>query len=160
MPRFMSFFAAGLIAVIGLTHIIWPAHQRNALRLAVYFYIPFVIYYSETRIASWVSAEWQTVYNISFFFLILFAVMTLRTTRRRNNFRIKPFDYTILFTAIIVPNLPFMGLYDFQMGAIVAKVIVLLFAFEVMIGELKDRKHRFNWGAVAALLIVITKAVA
>jgi UDP-GlcNAc:undecaprenyl-phosphate GlcNAc-1-phosphate transferase len=159
MPRFMSFFAAGLIGIIGLTHIIWPAHQRNALRLAIYFFMPLVIYYSETRIASWVSTEWQFVYNILFYFLILFAIMTLRTTRRRHNFRLKPLDYLILFVAIIVPNLPFAGLYDFQVGAIVAKIIVLFFVFEVMVGELKDRRHRFNWGTVAALLIVMAKTM-
>lgn len=159
MPRFMSMLAAGLIVVIGLTHAIWPAHKRGALRLAVYFLVPFVVYYSETRIAAWMTSEWRIAYNLLFFFLLFFAVTTLRTTRRRHDFKLTSLDYALLFVAITVPNLPFLNGYDFHLGPIVAKIIVLFFAFEVLAGELRHRKSYFNWGTVAALLIVLVKAV-
>jgi len=158
MPRFISIFAVFLIAAIGLTHVVWPAHQKNVLRLAVYFFMPFVIYYSETRMVSWIYVEWQIAYNLLFFVLLFFAIATLRSTRRRSHFRITPFDYALLFTAIVVPNLPFIGMHDFQFGAVAAKIIVLYFVSEVLFGEMESRKSGFNLWTVAALLIVVVRA--
>jgi UDP-GlcNAc:undecaprenyl-phosphate GlcNAc-1-phosphate transferase len=159
MPRLVSILAAVLIGVIGLAHVIWPAAKGNVLRLAIYFFMPFVIYYSETRMATWVSTEWQIAYNLLFIVLLFFAIITLRTTRRKHFFKLSALDYVLLFTAIIVPNLPFLSGHNFQLGPIAAKIIVLVFIFEVMTGELKGRKSCFNWGAVAALLVVVVRAV-
>ncbi len=158
MPRFMSIIAAGLIGAVGLTHIIWPTHKKNVLRVAIYFFMPFVIYYSETRMATWVSHEWQVAYNLLFIVLLFFAIMTLRMTRRRNRFKLSPFDYALLFVAIIVPNLPFFSGFNVQIGSIVAKIIVLYFVFKVMSAELQDRKTSFTLGTVASLLIILVKA--
>jgi UDP-GlcNAc:undecaprenyl-phosphate GlcNAc-1-phosphate transferase len=159
MPRFISIAAAGFVAVIGLTHMVWPAHKSSLIRLTAYFFIPFVIYYSETSLMTGLPGEWRIGYNLCFGVLFFFAIMTLKTSRRKKHFKFSPFDYVLLFAAIIIPNLPYTGIHDVHIGLIAAKIIILIFVSEVLMAELEGRKNALNKSTLAALLILTVRAV-
>ena len=91
--------------------------------------------------------------------LALFVVMTLKFTRRRKGFRATPLDFLILVIALVVPNLPDPQIRSFNMGFLAAKIIVMFFSFEVLLGELRGEMNRLAVSTLAALLIVAVKGL-
>jgi UDP-GlcNAc:undecaprenyl-phosphate GlcNAc-1-phosphate transferase len=84
--------------------------------------------------------------------MVISIVITLKITRRKKGFKINPTDFLILFIAIFVPNIP--GIKVMHAGIIVMKIIILMFGFEVLIGELRGE---IKWlsGATAISIMII-----
>ena len=78
----------------------------------------------------------------------------LKLTRRQNGFKTTPTDFLILFIALIVPNLPDAQIQSYQMGLFAAKIIAMLFSYEVLVGELRGELHGFGLTIISALLVV------
>jgi UDP-GlcNAc:undecaprenyl-phosphate GlcNAc-1-phosphate transferase len=93
-------------------------------------------------------------YNFSFGILAVFVLLTLKFTRRRKGFKVTPMDFLILFIALVVPNLPDAQIRGYHMGLVAAKIIVLFFTLEVLIGELRGKLNRLGFATVGALLIM------
>jgi len=126
----------------------------KTLRLAMYFMVPLIVYHSHIETVPWLSLEFIRIYNLSFLFLVFFVILMLKLTRRQNGFKTTPTDFLILFIALIVPNLPDAQIQNYQMGLFAAKIIAMLFSYEVLIGELRGELHGFGLTMVAALLVV------
>lgn len=71
--------------------------------------------------------------------------MTLKLTRRRKGFKATPMDFLILFIALVVPNLPGLGITGHHLGLMTAQIIIILFSYEVLIGELRNDSRGFAW---------------
>ena len=99
------------------------------------------------------------LYNLTFLALALFVVLTLKFTRRRKGFKVTPMDFLILIVAIVVPNLPDPRIQSLDMGFLATKIIVLLFSFEVLIGELRGQLKNVVAATLAALLLVAIRGV-
>jgi UDP-GlcNAc:undecaprenyl-phosphate GlcNAc-1-phosphate transferase len=84
--------------------------------------------------------------------------LTLRFTRRRKGFKIKPTDFLILFIALVVPNLPDVWIRSQRLGLFAAKMIVLFFSYEVLIGELRGNLGRLALATMAALAVIGVRA--
>ena len=93
-------------------------------------------------------------YNLSFAVMALFVILTLKFTRRRNGFKINPMDFLILFIALVVPNLPDVRIGIYQMGLVAAKIIVLFFSYEVLIGELRGKTKGLCMGTMPVLVVM------
>ena len=106
--------------------------------------------------ASWVAPEYFRLYNLSFIFLVLLILLTLKFSRRQG-FQSTPMDFLILFIALVVPNLPDEHIQSFRMGLIAAKTIAMYFSFEVLIGELRKDLHKLAPYISIALIIVIIR---
>ncbi|NIS60536.1 MAG: undecaprenyl/decaprenyl-phosphate alpha-N-acetylglucosaminyl 1-phosphate transferase, partial [Proteobacteria bacterium] len=65
----------------------------------------------------------------------------------RDRFQTTPLDFLILFVALVVPNLPDTHIQAYHLGPVVAKVIVLFYAFEIILTRMKKR---FNGLSLAA----------
>jgi UDP-GlcNAc:undecaprenyl-phosphate GlcNAc-1-phosphate transferase len=128
--------------------------MEKTLRLAMYFLVPFLIYQSHVEMVPWLTIEYARIYNLSFLFLVFFVIWMLKLTRRQNGFKSTPTDFLILFIALIVPNLPDAQIQSYQMGLFAAKLIALLFSFEVLIGELRGELNGMGLTTIAALLVV------
>jgi UDP-GlcNAc:undecaprenyl-phosphate GlcNAc-1-phosphate transferase len=63
-------------------------------------------------------------------------------------------DFLILFIALVLPNLPDAQIRSYNMGLLAAKIIVLFFTCEVLIGELRGRVNRLGLATVGALVIM------
>jgi len=125
----------------------------GALRLALYMMIPFVIYLSDAHTVHWMSERLTQFYNLSFGVLIVFVILTLKFTKRKKGFTISPMDFLILFVALVVPNLPDERIQSYHMGLVAAKIIVLFFSYEVLIGELRGKMGKLVMSTMAALII-------
>ena len=108
---------------------------------------------------SWVSPRTILFYDVAIGVLALFVVMTLKFTRRRKGFKATPLDFLILVIALVVPNLPDPQIRSFNMGLLAAKIIVMFFSFEVLLGELRGELNRLAVSTLAALLIVVIKGL-
>jgi UDP-GlcNAc:undecaprenyl-phosphate GlcNAc-1-phosphate transferase len=159
VPRYVAYLGAGLACLVLLTWVIRRSWAAAAIRLALYLLVPFVIYLSELEMVSWMQDRWAQLYDLSFGVPVLFVMLTLRLTRRKKGFKITPMDFLILFIALVVPNLPDETIQSYQMGLLAAKVIVLYFSFEVLIGELRgDVKKLLVW-TLAVLAVVIVRGL-
>ena len=159
VPKYFAFFSIGFL---GLICIVWLFHKQwldMALRFTLYLTIPFVIYLSETDLAAWVSYKLVEPYNLSFVFLIVFVILTLKFTRRTKGFKTSPMDFLILFIALVVPNLPDERIQSFHMGLVAAKIIVLFFSYEVLIGELREDLKRLVLATIPVMVVMAVRGL-
>jgi UDP-GlcNAc:undecaprenyl-phosphate GlcNAc-1-phosphate transferase len=147
----ISFCLACIILLIMLFKTGW---MEKTLRLTMYFLVPLLVYQSHVKMVAWLSVEFIRIYNVSFLVLVFFVIWMLKLTRRQNGFKTTPTDFLILFIALIVPNLPDAHIQSYQMGLFAAKIIALLFSYEVLVGELRGELHGFALTIIAALLVV------
>jgi len=149
VPRYYCVFSLVLLGVLLPTFLARKQWRGLALGLAYYLSVPFLVYLSEGDRVGWVKGPFLWSYNLGFAFLPVFVFLTLRFTRRRQGFRITPMDFLVVFIAVLVPNLlPDESVGSQRMGLIAAKIIVLFFSFEVLIGELRG-----NLGGLALAIL-------
>ena len=136
-----------------------PDWLQFSLRISFYFLILFLIYQCQVETVPWLVYKYERLYNLNFLFLVTAVIIMLKFTRRQNGFRTTPTDFLILFIALIVPNLPDAHIQSYSMGLFAAKLIALLFSFEVLLGELRGELNGISLHAVAALLIVFIRGL-
>ena len=136
-----------------------PDWLQFSLRVSFYFLILFLVYQCQVATVPWLSYRYERLYNLNFLFLVTAVIIMLKFTRRQNGFRTTPTDFLILFIALIVPNLPDAQIQSYRMGLFAAKLIALLFSFEVLLGELRGELNGLSLHAVAALMIVFIRGL-
>jgi UDP-GlcNAc:undecaprenyl-phosphate GlcNAc-1-phosphate transferase len=154
VPGYVSWLTLALLAVLGAARVFKRQWMGGALQLSLYLFIPFVIYLSESHMALWMHNPLVQPYNLSFGVLALVVILTLKFTRRTKGFKVTPMDFLILFIALVLPNLPDAQIRSYHMGLLAAKIIVLFFTCEVLIGELRGRVNRLALATVGALVIM------
>ena len=157
VPRYFAFFSIGFLGLIFLVWFFNKQWMDMALRFALYLTIPFVIYLSQVDMAVWMSHNLVKPYNLSFMFLIVFVILTVKFTRRTKGFKTSPMDFLILFIALVVPNLPDERIQSYHMGLVAAKIIVLFFSYEVLIGELRENLKYLVLATIPALVIMAVR---
>jgi UDP-GlcNAc:undecaprenyl-phosphate GlcNAc-1-phosphate transferase len=156
-PR--MFFFPGLLFLV-VAFFLWNFRAEwlgGWLSAAFYMISPVIIYLSEKYRAQWMSEGLMDLYNYSFFILFFCVVLTLRFTRRQEGFKSNPLDFLILFFALVVPNLPDPEIQNWRMGLVAAKVIVMYFSFEVLVGELRGETQMLRWSIVTTLIILTVR---
>ncbi|MDY6988805.1 MAG: MraY family glycosyltransferase [Thermodesulfobacteriota bacterium] len=141
-----SFF--GLTAAVLLVKRKWAG---GMYRLSAYLLVPFLIYLAERYTVTWMSAQATMAYNLSFVALVLFVVLTLKYTSRKKGFKTTPMDFLILVIVVIVPNLPDPQIRAYGMGLVAAKIVVIFFTYEVLMGELRGELKHLGWTTMAVL---------
>ena len=126
----------------------------TVLGLILYLLTPFVIYLSEIDRVAWINGKLLQPYNLSFLFIALFVILTLKFTRRRKGFKVTPMDFLILFIAFVIPNIPDERIIGYHMGFIAAKIILLFFSYEVLMGELRGKWKTQGLAAIPALVVL------
>jgi len=136
IPSYFSIFAA--VGGVALTGVWFLYRQRTRwfLTLILYLYIPFLIYLSDFRIASWMTGVPEELYNWSFLIVAILSFLTLRLTRRKKGFKATPMDYLLVFLTLVLVALP--GLRE-QFGLLGVKMILMFFACEIILGEVRDK---------------------
>jgi UDP-GlcNAc:undecaprenyl-phosphate GlcNAc-1-phosphate transferase len=163
VPAKIPFYYTGVsLAFVGL--ILWTLFfmerwQVGVLRLCIYLAVPLVIYQGKLEQAAWMIPMANMIYNLSFGALAIFIVLTLKFTRRQKGFKATPMDFLILVIALVVPNLPDPRIQSFGMGLMAAKIIVMFFSFEVLVGELRSRLNRLSIAMIAAWLLVAVRGI-
>lgn len=150
---------APLVAGIVLASVLLVPKVKSDLRFwmnRLFFYVavPFVLYAVEADGAAWMGDTARILYNGAFGLLALFMVMTLKFTRRQKGFRATPLDFIILFISIVLPLLVGYEIKGINLLTLSVHLIVILFSFEMVIGEMR-KKHLFINRTLAAMFIVL-----
>lgn len=137
VPPDFGALAAGLFSLllIGLA-----AFRRAApflVRVGLYVSGTFVLYLSDQEA---MAAEWPMRTAVNGFFaatavLVLIAIRFQRGAR----FETTPLDYLLVFLAVLIPSLPHMGLGGAALGLLMTKLLVLFFAYELLLHALSER---------------------
>ena len=153
IPKTISICSIILFALILGVWFTKKKWVSGILRLSLYMIIPFLLFIGETNAQGWMMPTIEYIYNFSFVVLAIGVSLTLRFTRRKDGFRSTPLDFLILFIAF-VPNLIDPQIRSYHMGFLAAKIIVLLFSYEVLMGELRGRITKFGVSTATLMLVV------
>lgn len=159
IPGYFSLFAAGMAILLLLFWFFRAELLPTMLRISLYLLIPFVIYLAEIDVSIWVNDLMNQLLIALYASMVIFMMLTLRLTRRQKGFKSSPMDFLILFIAMIVPNLPDQYIQSYHLGGVAAKIIVLFFSYEVLIGELRGRLNWVVFSTIAALVALSVKGV-
>lgn len=155
--RYLSLSTLFAVILLLLTLIFARKWLDSVLRVVLYLVIPFVVYLSSTNGPAWIGNRAEQIYNVSFAVIALCAILTLRFTRRKSGFRTTPMDFLILFVALVIPNIPDSGINSYHMGLVSAKIIVLFFSYDILMGELRENQKWLGLSSIAALVVVTVK---
>jgi UDP-GlcNAc:undecaprenyl-phosphate GlcNAc-1-phosphate transferase len=130
-----------------------------SIRLSLFMVIPSVMYFSERSPSSWVTEDVFIWYHLLMGIVILFTILTLKYTRRQKGFKVTPLDFLILFIALILPHLTSGQVQTINYGVIAAKIIVMFFGYEVLIGELRENMKWLSLSTLTLLSLIVIKGI-
>ncbi|MBN2034916.1 MAG: undecaprenyl/decaprenyl-phosphate alpha-N-acetylglucosaminyl 1-phosphate transferase [Deltaproteobacteria bacterium] len=159
-PSYFSYLSFGLLLVVLACFRTREGWASGATRLALYLLIPAVIYLSDgAGVPEWLNGLFLRFYNLAFGFVALFVFLTLKFTRRRKGFKVTPMDILILFVAVVLPLLPDPRIQGQRMGFIIAKVTLLFFSYEVLLGEMRGNVRGVAVTTMVALAVFGVKGL-
>jgi len=158
IPTYLPLVSMSLVGLLLVSWLFKKDYLQGVLRLSLYLIIPFVVYQAESNLSLWISETFQKFYSLAFGLLVFFVFLTLRFSRREG-FKSTPMDFLILLIALVVPNLPDETIKSYGMGLLAAKIIVLFFSYEVLIGELRGRLNRVVLTTMIVLSMVSIKGL-
>lgn len=159
MPTYIPLVALLFACIVIWTRLFRVEWMGGAIRVALYLVIPFLAFLAEVNMPSWMGARIAGIYQIAFGVIAIFVIFTLKFTRRRKGFKSTPMDFLILFIALVVPNLADLTIQSFNLGMLTVRVIIFLFGYEVLIGELRKEFDGLALSTVLALLVLAARGV-
>jgi len=159
VPEYLS---AVVLGFVGLLLAAWAVKKEwlgGALRICLYFSIPFIVYLSRAEMAGWMGSTATRVYDLCFVLLVVFVMTTLKFTRRRKGFKPTPMDALILFVALVVPNLPDAQIRSYHLGLVAAQIITFFFSYEVLMGELRGEYEKLGAWTLVAMVVVAVRGL-
>lgn len=159
VPLQVGILALSLLGLLLAAMYMKKERSEQAIMLALYSLIPFVVYMGEADRRDWLGENFLIASNAAYAALTLFVVLTLKLTKRSKGFRTTPMDFLILFIALTVPFVLGLKLGDTAVGSISAKIIVLFFSLEVLIGELRGHVSRLASWTFLMLAIIGVRGI-
>ena len=161
IPQTSTAYFSNLSAVLLVILLaIWTFRKtwlHVALTFALYFFIPSLVYFSVMSEPASFDGTLGMLYDLSYLALVFFIIMTLKMTVRRKGFKPTTMDFLILFIALVVPSIAGTYIDDRRLGLMVARTIMFLFSYEVLMGELRGKLDRLAIAAMASLTVVIVR---
>jgi UDP-GlcNAc:undecaprenyl-phosphate GlcNAc-1-phosphate transferase len=150
VPDDMGYLAAVLFVMVLVGLFAVPAAAPLSVRAGLYVGSTFVMYLSEQ---SAVQFDWNLHAPLNFFFVCLAALvmLTIRFSTE-HRFQMTPLDYLMVFLALAIPFLPEMRIGEINLGLLTAKLIVLFFAFELMLQAFSERLTQLGLVSLWVLL--------
>ncbi len=155
MPLYMTLGAFIFIILILFINKIKPDMKKEITRVSLYCTIPLLAYFSTVNTYSWMTHKMALINNGFFVVIIFFVIATLNLTKRQNGFKANPLDFLIFIVIIVFPNLPSVQMQqDPLLKVVVAKILILFFSYEVLLGELRkedtflERNLMLTFGAI------------
>ena len=157
LPRFMSFGAIAFVVLILWVKKFKPDIKKEVLRLCLFSSIPLLLYFSTVHASSWMVPRIVFADNMVFIGLILFVIITLNQTRRKKGFKFNPLDFLIFIVIIVFPNLPSIHIENPEIKLVIAKVLILFFSYDVLLGELRQEETFLDKSLIAAFFVIAVK---
>ncbi len=143
VPTDVGLAAISLFVVVMAGPWFMPQYRSHFVRGGLYVGSAFLMYMGEQ---SGISDIWP-IYVTQNTLLALIALLVLLSMRfsRGNRFQTTPLDYLMVFFALIVPLLPEMRADMPTLSILAAKLIVLYFAFELLLHSFVDRVQQLGF---------------
>jgi UDP-GlcNAc:undecaprenyl-phosphate GlcNAc-1-phosphate transferase len=152
IPSYFSVFSAVLFSGLILTWFFRKSWFKLALILSLYLFIPVLVYLGDTETGASINDILMRLYHLSYIFLMFFALLTLRLTKRMKGFRTTPMDFLILVFIFVFLALPDLRT---QYGMMAVKIIIFYFCYEIVMGEVRDNKVGFAESLSAGAYIIV-----
>ena len=147
---------AGVLTVAVLASFFLPSAAPWAVRAALYIGSTSLMYYSDVFPRE-VMAEVLASINAGVALLAVLVVLAIRLVGEER-FQTTPLDYLIILVAGVMPFLPGMTVGDVPMGLLTAKLIVLFFAFELLLNIRSSAVTRLGLVSLVMLSGVMLRA--
>lgn len=131
IPSDFGWLAIGLFALLLVGFRVFRQSAPLLVRLGLYTGGAFVVYLNEQAPAGW---PVEIVLNSFYGALAVLVVIAVRLNREEP-FEATPLDYLFLFVVLIVPVLPEIRVAEISMGLLAAKLLVLFFAYELLMSR-------------------------
>jgi UDP-GlcNAc:undecaprenyl-phosphate/decaprenyl-phosphate GlcNAc-1-phosphate transferase len=155
IPKEVGLIAAGLLVAL-LGALLMAKGAPLAIRIGLYIGSTFIMYYSELLPRILMHGLW-TPLNAGFAFLALLVILTIRLTGD-DRFQTTPLDYLIVLLALTLPFLPDLVIGEVYVSLLTAKLIVLFFAFELLLQVSQATVARLGWLTAWMLTGLIVRA--
>jgi UDP-GlcNAc:undecaprenyl-phosphate GlcNAc-1-phosphate transferase len=116
----------------------------------------FIVYYGEIAPRS-LFAGLANPINLGFALLAVLVILAIRSAGE-DRFQTTPLDYLILLVALVMPFLPDMTVGEVPVSLITAKLIVLFFAFELLLHDRAPAVIRLGWVTSWMLGVLMIRA--
>ena len=116
---------------------IFPSIAPWFIRIGLYVGATFVLYLSDQGVSG-VQGIFHTPLNVFFLCLAILIMLTIRFGSE-HRFQTTPLDYLIIFLAFVIPFLPEIRVEEINISLLTAKMIVMFFAFELLLHTFADR---------------------
>ena len=137
-----------LLLAIGIR--IFPSAAPWFIRVGLYVGGTFVLYLSDQG-ASGAQGMFHTPLNVFFLCLAILIMLTIRFGSE-HRFQTTPLDYLIIFLAFVIPFLPEIRVEEINISLLTAKMVVMFFAFELLLHSFADRVKPFGFVLLWVLL--------
>jgi UDP-GlcNAc:undecaprenyl-phosphate GlcNAc-1-phosphate transferase len=129
---------------------IFPSAAPWFIRVGLYVGSTFVLYFSDQGMSA---TQWSfhTPWNVFFLCLAILIMLTIRFGLKQR-FQTTPLDYLIIFLAIAIPFLPEIRVEEINISLLTAKLIVMFFAFELLLHAFAERLKPFGFVSLWVLL--------
>lgn len=158
VPRYVGVVSSGLLAGLVGSALLYRTWNIGILRLILFVMIPYLVFVAHLQLPQLVNGSGQIAYHLSFGLMAFLAVLTLKSTRRQKGFKANPFDFLIIMASFLVTSIPEVKNTVADVSLITAKMIALFFAFEVLLGEIRNKMFRLNIFMVFVLGTVLVKS--
>jgi UDP-GlcNAc:undecaprenyl-phosphate GlcNAc-1-phosphate transferase len=129
---------------------VFPSAAPWLIRVGLYVGSTFVLYLSDQGMSG-TQGSLHTPLNVFFLCLALLIMVTIRFGSE-HRFQTTPLDYLIVFLALAIPFLPEIRVEEINISLLTAKLIVLFFAFELLLHTFAERLKPFGFVLLWVLL--------
>ncbi len=153
IPKYVTYIAMFILIGISANFVLkkYSFLFRRLVRVLVYGLIPLLVYFSKDS-ASLVFG-YKIYYELLYIFCIIFAILTLKLTRRRKGFKIAPIDYLISFIILVT-----LALSNAELKIFLYNTVSLFYVFEVLLGELRGELKEIYFILVLLCAIILGKS--
>jgi UDP-GlcNAc:undecaprenyl-phosphate GlcNAc-1-phosphate transferase len=137
-----------LLLPIGIR--IFPSAGPWFIRVGLYVGSTFVLYLSDQGVSG-TQGSFHTPLNVFFLCLAILIMLTIRFGSE-HRFQTTPLDYLIIFLAFVIPFLPEIRVEEINISLLTAKMVVMFFAFELLLHTFAERLKPFGFVLLWVLL--------
>jgi UDP-GlcNAc:undecaprenyl-phosphate GlcNAc-1-phosphate transferase len=150
VPLDLGSIALLLLFLLPIGVRIFPSAAPWFIRVGLYVGSTFILYLSDQGVSG-AQGIIHTPLNVFFFCLALLIMVTIRFGSE-HRFQITPLDYLIIFLALVIPFLPEIRVEEINISLLTAKMIVMFFAFELLLHTFAERLKSFGFVLLWVLL--------
>lgn len=121
-------------------------------RLILFVTIGFSVYLLTNFPVNWLSNQIDLVF-MYFTVMIILGFVTIKISSG-NEFRITPLDYLVIALALLIEFLPGENVIRENIIWMIVQIIILFYACELLIQNMKDRRNRFSGTIMLALALI------